>query len=251
MRKILALAVLGCLLPGAGRAPAADKDDAVAILDKAIKAQGGAEALAKTAQLIRKGSGTLTLFDTDLAFTDELVVQRPDRLRFTLDVVGADKQKTRAVLVLNKNKGWQENGGVAMELSEARVSELKEEAHVQWVCMLVPLIQKDSPYQLATATEIKVGDKAAYGVKAALKGHPDITLYFDKDSALLVKIERQAKEAGLELAKEYFFSEYKEVDGVKLPMRLIEKLNGKKFTDLKVDSYKLLDKVDEAQFGKP
>jgi len=169
----------------------------------------------------------------------------------TLDVVGADKQKIRVVQVLNKDKGWEENGGVAMELSEARVSELKEEAHVQWVCLLLPLVQKDSPYQLATAKEIKVGDKAAAGVKASLKNHPDITLYFDKDSALLVKIERQAKEAGLELAKEYFFSDYKEVDGVKLPMHAVEKLNGKKFVELKVDSYKLLDKVDEAQFGKP
>jgi hypothetical protein len=239
------------MLGAPGRATAADKDDAVSILDKAIKAQGGADALAKTGQLLRKGAGTLTLFDMDLAFTDELLVQRPDRMRFTLEVVGADKQKTRAILVLNKDKGWQENGGATAELSVPRVNELKEEAHVQWVCMLLPLVQKDSPYQLATAKEIKIGDNAAAGVKVSLKGQPDITLYFDKDSGLLVKVERKAKEAGVDVDKEYFFSDYKEVNGVKLPMRALEKLNGKKFIDLKVESYKLLDKVDEAQFGKP
>jgi hypothetical protein len=251
MRRILALVVLGCVFAGYGRARAADKDDAVAILDKAIKAQGGADALAKAVQFIRKGTGTLTLIEMDFAITDELLVQRPHRLRLTREVVGPDKQKTRVVLVLNKDMGWQENGGVAAELSEQRVSELKEEVRVQSVCLLLPLVLKDSAYQLATAKEILVDGKAAAGVRASLKGHPDITLYFDKDSGLLVKIDRKAKEAGIEVDKEHFFSDYKEVDGVKLPTRAFEKLNGKKFTDLKVDSYKLLDRVDEAQFGKP
>jgi hypothetical protein len=251
MQKLITFAVLGWLAQGAGHALAADRDDALALLERAIKAQGGAEALAKTALLSRKGSGTLTLFDMDLAFTDELLVQRPDRLRFTLEVVGADKQKSRVLLVINKNKGWQENGGVVSELSDQRLTELKEEARVQWVCMLTPLVQKDSAYELAVAKEMKINDKPALGIKASLKGHPDIVLYFDKDSALLVKIERQAKEAGVEVAKEYLLSDYKEVDGVKLPMHIVEKLNGKKFTDLKVDSYRLLNKVDEAQFGKP
>ena len=60
MRRILALAVFGCLFAGAGRAPASEKDDALAILDKAIKAHGGVDALAKAAQLKRKSTGKMT-----------------------------------------------------------------------------------------------------------------------------------------------------------------------------------------------
>jgi hypothetical protein len=251
MRKNLALAVLCCLCVGVGRAPAAERDDAVAILDQAIKAQGGADALAKAAQRSQKGGGAVTLSDKDYEFTDELILQLPDRIRHTIVVTTPDKQKARVVQVVNKDRGWYDNGGVVEELSEQRLGELKEEAHVQWLRLLVPLVKKDSAYQLAVLKETKVNDKPAVGVKASLKGHPDIHLYFDKESALLVKIERQAQEQGVEVAKEYFFSDYKEVEGVKLPVRTVEKLNGKKFLDLKVESYKLLNKVEDAQFAKP
>jgi len=252
MRRFSIWSILGCLLIGVGGARAAEKDDALAILNTAIKAHGGADRLEKATQMLRKGSGTVTLFDTDSAIADELLVSLPDRLRLTIEIAGPDKkQKVRAIVVANKDKGWQENGGAVDELSEARLSELHEEARVQYVSLLFPLARKDAAYDLTLLKDVKIDGRGAVGVKASLKGHPDISLIFDKENALLSKVALKTKEGGVEVDKEYLFSEHKEVDGAKLPMHIAIKLNGKKYIDLKVDSYKLLSKVDETEFGKP
>jgi hypothetical protein len=252
MRKFRVLAVVGCMLIGARLARATEKDDALAILNTAIKAHGGADKLEKAAQMVRKGTGTVTLFDMDSTIVDELLVQLPDRLRLTVEIASADKkQKVRAIVVANKDKGWQENGGAVDELSEPRLAELREEAHVQWVSLLFPLVKKDAAYELIPLKDVKIDGRGAMGVKVSLKGHPDISLVFDKENALLSKVALKTKEGGVEVDKEFFFSEHKEVDGAKLPMHIAVRLNGKKYVDLKVESYKFLSKVDEAQFGKP
>jgi hypothetical protein len=50
--------------------------------------------------------------------------------------------------------------------------------------------------------------------------------------------------------KEYLYADYKDVDGVKLPGKQTDYLNGKKFSEITVTSYKLY-KPDDATFGKP
>src|SRR5262249_25113206 len=129
------------------------------------------------------------------------------------------------------------------------LEELREEAYVQWLATLVPL--KKDPFELAPVPEIKVDGKPAGGVKVSSKGHGDVKLYFDKASGLLVKIERPAREAGLQVDKEYVYSDHKTFDGVKLPTRSVELLNGKKFTQLSSAAYKFLDKPDASAFDKP
>jgi hypothetical protein len=191
----------------------------------------------------------ITIFDNELPFTDELTVALPQRFRFTLEVT-KDKQKVRATLVINGDSGWQDNGGMVAELSKERLAELQGEAYVQWVSLLVPL-KKDTEFQLAPLPPTKINGRAVVGVKVARKQHPDVNLYFDADSGLLAKVARRAKESGIEVEKDAFFAEYKEVDGVKLPFHVIETLNEKKFTELKVGTYKLISKPDDKAFGKP
>src|SRR5207253_2176147 len=91
---------------------AQDRAEALAVIDKAIKAHGGADALAKAALAVRTGAGTMTFFGKDMTFTDEVVMNLPDRLR--IDVL-IDK-KFRVTLVLNGDRGWQAQAGQTAEL---------------------------------------------------------------------------------------------------------------------------------------
>ena len=91
----------------------------------------------------------------------------------------------------------------------------------------------------------------AAGVKVSQRGHTDATLYFDKETGLLVKIARRAQEAGLMVDKEYLFSAHKEFEGAKLPTKQVEMINGKKFTEVTSFTYKILRRVDESMFAKP
>src|SRR6202011_4293737 len=103
----------------------------------------------------------------------------------------------------------------------------------------------------APLPEAKVNGQPAAGVKVASKGHADAKLYFDAATHLLVKIERTTREAGLSLDKEYLFGDHKDFDGVKLPTRLTETLEGKKASELTSASYKFPSKPDDAAFSKP
>ena len=249
MRGFVLVSILTFGIAAAPPIRAAEKEDAASVLDKAIKAHGGAEALARAAQVLRKGNGTITLSDKDLSFTDEYVCQLPERLRYTLDVAN-DKQKARVILVINGKKGWQTSGGVADELTEVRLGEEKEEAFAQWVALLYPL-KKDASIELATFPGQKVNDRQTVGLKVTKKDMPEIRLFFDPDTGLLLKMERKARMYGTEMDRDYLFGDYKETDGGKLPMHISQTLNGKKFLDLKVSSYEFPKQIEESTFGKP
>jgi zinc protease len=250
MRNIVALLVLGLALSSAGQALASDRDDALEILGKAVKAHGGEEALARAAQLSRKGSGTIILFmEKEMPFTDDLTASLPGRFRLAVDIT-VEKQKMRIMLVLNGDTAWQDNGGRVEETSKERLAELQEEAYVQWVSLLAPL-RKNADCQLTPLAPAKIGGRPASGFKVERKPFPAVELYFDDDTKLLVKMQRKTKQGGIEVRKESYFSEFKEVEGVRLPFHIVETLNDKKFSDLKVDAYKLLEKVDDKLFGKP
>jgi photosynthetic reaction center cytochrome c subunit len=242
---LLALAVV---LP-AGRLEAADRDAALATIDAAVKAQGGADALAKAQSVIRTATGVTSAGDKEAPFTDEFVTALPDRFRLTLDI-GAGAQKARIILVVNGDKGWQSTGGMVAEIGKTRLEELREEAYANWVATLTPL-QKDKDFDLTPLPEEKLNGQAVLGVKVAHKGHADVTLYFDKGSGLLIRLVRQAKEAGAAFEQQFVYADYKEFDGVKLPTKQTESRGGKKFTELSGIAYKFPKVLDESAFSKP
>jgi hypothetical protein len=220
-------------------------DEAREVVDKAIKAHGGAEVLARAALAVRDGKGVVTLFGKDMPFTDEWVLNLPDRVRFELTIEKQDKM----IHVLNGTRAWRNQGGLTEELPRERVDEIREEAYVLWLATVAPL--KQDTFTLNALPDATVAGKKASVVKVSSKGHFDALLYFDKDTGLLMQIKRRAREAGLTLEKTYQFSGHKDTDGGKLPDRIIESIGGKKFSEVNSIRYQFLRKPDEQLFAKP
>jgi hypothetical protein len=239
-----ALAMAATLLPPA-RGVAGDRETALALIDRAVTAHGGEAALSRSRIQSRTGSGVLTQAGGDVPFTDDTLLALPDRMRIAVDL----NKRLQLTMVVNGDRGWQSTGGMVTELSKERLDELKEEGYVQWLTTLVPV--KGEGFTLTPLPEVKVGDKPALPVRVARKGHSDVTLFFDKDNSLLVQIQRRTKEAGLTLDKTYQYSDHKSFDGVKLPTKQVELLNGRKFTELTSATYRILPRADDAAFGKP
>jgi hypothetical protein len=219
------------------------------LLLEAIKAQGGEENLAKTLLMTRKATGVMSFFGRDLPFSDELVVQLPDRWRWTLE--GAmPGQNVRVMVIVNGTRGWQSNGGPALELTKERLDELREETYLIWLASLVPLL-KEKGLELETLPDAQVNGQAAAVLKVSSKGHTDVKLFFEKQSRLLVKAEHRAREAGQPVDKEYFYAAHKAVEGVLLPTKYMEFTNGKKLVEVSSITYKFHRAVDERTFVKP
>jgi hypothetical protein len=228
-------------------APALGADDAEKVIDQAIKAHGGADALSKANRCTRSMTGTMILNGMDLNFSQELTLDLPDRYRLETEL-GADKRKL--TIIVNGDKGWRVAGGTTQEISPEGLNVSREEGHVIYLSSLVPL-RRDKGYTLKLLADAKVQGKPASVVQVTLKGKADAQLYFDKDSGLLVKISRKTAIAGLLAQHEYTFADHKTFSGVTLPTRWQELINGARYLDGKVLSYSFSSSPDDKLFAKP
>jgi hypothetical protein len=250
MRALLA-SVLACgsLMTAPEATPADDATAAKAVIEAAIKAHGGPQMLAKAERMVRQDKGVMSLFGQEAPFTDELILQLPQRWRWTLDA-GGSGPAMRLMLVVTGDKGWQSASGTVTDISKERVEELREEAYVLWLSTLLPFI-KDNNFTLTPLPEAVVDSQPAVGVKVAHKGHGDVALYFDKRTGLLVKTARRVKESGLSLDKEYHYSGHKLFEGLYLPTKYVELVNGRKFVEVAEISYRFPRAIDDSTFARP
>jgi hypothetical protein len=244
MRYLLALALLTGWLAAPFSLTAGEREDALALIDKAIKAHGGEEALTKAQHAVRKGSGTLVVAGQELPFTDVVHMSLPGKVRLNVEL----EKRGNVITVINGDQGWQRAGGAVNELGKDIREEMREEAYIWWLTTLVPL--KKAGFTLAPVAEVMVDGKPAAGIKVSSRGYRQVRLYFDKATGLLVKVSGAARFAGLVVEKEYFYSGHKEFGGARLYTKYTEMINGKKNSELKSATYEL-GKPEDRLFTRP
>src|SRR5690242_8039061 len=202
-----------------------DRDKAVAVIEQAIKAHGGAEALNKAQKRSRNGGGVIVLNKNEVPFKTEEMVSFPDRCRVDLDL-----GRTRLMVVLNGDKGWMQAGGSTQPMDRGTFTERRDELYVWWLMTLTPLL-KDG-FELKPLADARINDHEAAVVKVSRKGQSDLRLFFDKKSGLLIKISRRGENAGVPITLEYQYSDHKDFDGVKWPVREVTTMNGNKLSEV-------------------
>ncbi|HEV3256354.1 MAG TPA: hypothetical protein VG013_05685 [Gemmataceae bacterium] len=248
MRKfLLGTLAFGLVLGLAHRALA--EDTAQAIIDKAIKAHGGAKKLSTVRGIQAKTKGKIEIAG-GLEFTQETSLQPPDKFKEVLDLE-VKGQNVTVTTVFDGKKAWVNANGTTTELEDKFVAEFKEVAHLTRVSRLTTL--KDKSFKLSPLGEVKVNDRPAVGIKVSSKGHKDISLYFDKKTGLVAKTERRTLDAmtKAEVTEERIVTEYQDVDGSKVAKNVIVNHDGKKFLEAEVTEVKFVDKIDDSEFDKP
>jgi outer membrane lipoprotein-sorting protein len=248
---VLLAAGLALLLVAPTAVRADDPAEARKIIDKAIKAVGGEEKLAKFKAQRSRIKGKFSAMGADIDYTGEIAVQLPDRMRISLemDVMG---QKIAFLQIFNGNKVYVKVADMEQEGDKDAVEEARQEMHANRVENLVAL--KDKAYQLSVVGDAKVGDRAAVGVRVSRKDFRDVNLYFDKENGLPLKSERIIKDpmaGGKEMTQVSIYSDYKDVNGLKVPMKIAITRDGAKFLDGESTEVELAEKFDEALFKKP
>lgn len=227
-----------------------DAADARAVIDKAIKATGGADKLEKHTGVTFKLKGTFYGMGAGIPYTGDFAVQLPDKQKVTIEGEVAG-QKFTFLMIVNKDKGWRQiMGGNVDELSKDQLEEQQTDLYASLVATLVPLI-KDKEYKLSTIGEEKVNGKPAIGICVQRKGRSEVAMYFDKETNLLVKQEYQTKdESGQEKRQENIISDYKDVAGIKHPMKMVIKRDGKRYVEGEVSEIRP-GKIDDSVFAEP
>jgi hypothetical protein len=241
---------VGVLLLASLCVRADDQADITALLDKAIKAHGGEEKLSKLKGSTIKGKGKFYGFGDALDFTSEAAHQSPDKSRELIksNLMGQDFTMLQ---VFAGGKGWITMNGDTQELSDDQLAEGKVNLYAEWIRQLYPL--KDKEFKLAKVADIKVGANDAAGIKVSRKDYPDVNLYFDKKTGLLVQRTMKVKDmqSGDQVEEVVVYDDYKDADGIKYAAKGTISRGGKKYVEVEVLEVKHSEKLDDKLFAKP
>jgi hypothetical protein len=228
-----------------------DAADAKAIIERAIKARGD-KAGAVPAVTTWKEKIALDALGQPLDLDTEWTVLVPDKLRLQM-TVAVQGQKIDLLIILNGEKMWFLANGQLLDSPPPQLSEMLTEMNRMWATSLTPLLAGDE-FQLTTAKEKVVNGKPAAGVAVRNGKRPIVTLYFDKETGLLVKREATVKDPGTddkEVLEEAVVSDYKEAGGRKFHTKVVVTRDGKPFYRSEVSMPRAVEKPDPKLFDKP
>ena len=227
-------------LPLAAAAQTADE-----IVKKALDARGGVEKI-KAVQSERI-SGRVS-FQQGMEGTFVVELQRPLKMHVEISVEG---QKIVRVYD-GKSSGWMinpfaENKDV-QPLPPEELKNISDESDFDGP--LVDYQAKDN--QIELVGKEKLDDKPVYRLKLTNKNGDVRFYFFDASSFLLLKWDGVRKTGEQEIPWESFFSDFREVQGLKYPFRIDQ---GSPGTDIKqtLNSEKIeIDpQIDDSRFSKP
>ena len=229
---------------------AAARQKAMEIIERAIKAQGGDERIAKMQTMARRLKAKVFLPDgKEVPFQLDNVWQMPDRYRSTL-TMSINNLPIVRTLIINGDKGWIDINGYAKELTPREMQEFKDQIYAERMCQLAPLRRTDCKFMILD--EIKIARRTIQGINIERPGHRDVNLYFDKATGLLVKMEHVIMGAnGLEASQEVYFAGYTSTRGPKHWRRIAVFNDGVKIFEAEVVRVRYLDKVDDRWFAPP
>jgi hypothetical protein len=243
MRKVLC--ILFILASPAGAQPPRD------VVQRAISAHGGTDALAKTKAMTQVAKGRFNFGGIDVEATREGKFALPERVAWTIEFQ-REGIRQRVLIGLAGFSGWQQSPPQpAVDLPPAAYDTIAEEAHAHWLCTVAPL--SDKSVTVSAAPGATVDGQPADGVKVTRPGKPEVALYFSKATGLLVKAQFRGREGGpgKETVKEWLFGGHKDFSGVKLPTKITELQSGTRVGAWEVTECRFVDKFDAAAFKKP
>lgn len=248
------------LIGGIGRDTAAsecsENVEARAIIDKAIEAHGGADKLSQFKAVSAKWVGkhkveNMFYWDAVRVVTYEL----PDKIRFDFEVKNPNGNTFAFSRVVNGKQGWQGSVRGTRDLKEADVAQIVDEIYAHSLASLVPF--KDEGFELSPFGNVTVDGKNAVGVNVSRKGRPDVTLFFDKQTGLVIKSERRAKDPGTneEYTAESIYRDHKAFQGVMWPTSRIDRRDGKDFDEnsgrFELSEFQAHNKLEEKSLARP
>jgi photosynthetic reaction center cytochrome c subunit len=207
------------------------------LIDKYVQASGGAGAIDKVTSRVMKG--TIDFGGRSLPI--DIYSKNPEkRISFTHMSDGD------SVTAFNGQEGWL--GSPGRPLREMRGSDLDAAAIDADLHLATHLETMFSKIEVRGVE--KIDDKDAYEVLGQREGKTPIRLYFDQQSGLLLRLVRFGDTALGWLPTEIDYSDYREVNGVKVPYRWTLARPSGKFT-IQVSELNQNVPVDDGKFDRP
>ena len=231
------------ILAATGFGAFAADPDPKAVIERAVKAHGGLEALKKYPGGEYKVEGDAVIVGEKAKLASTISYALPDKFRMTVETTILEK-KSLLVVVVNGDKVKAMTNSKTEDLKDNVKAEFRQLASVQEVSLLYPLLDADK-YTLKAEKNERIDAKEVEVVLVTRKGMKDIKMYFEKETGRLVRfVHKMPSPLGGEVDHEVTQSEFKEFSGVLYPTVQKIKQQGKDYMTLKFTDVKLIDKPD-------
>lgn len=230
----------------------AQNPEAKAIIDRAIKAVGGAEKIASFPAGKVKASGKFFMGPQTVEFKQESSHQLPDMIRerseFTQDgkkVIVEMLYDGSIPVILMDGKPVEANKLAAYKKS------MSQSVHLMNVSRFITL--SDPKYKLSVLEERQIEGKNCQGVKVDADGQEPIKIYFDKATGLPVSMELNKFDPNKETSvlEERRLVEFMDVNGIKVAKKAKLLQNGNVQVELTVNEVEYVKSLDKTIFKKP
>lgn len=228
--------VAGAPAPGSAGTPAS-RPSADPILDKYVKALGGAEAIQKVSSRVEKGN----LITARGQLPVEVFAKAPDKRITIVHQPNGDN-----MTAYDGHAGWLGAAGrPAREMSNQENDAVRLDADFHFATDLKQMFT-----QFRVGRPEKIGDRQTTQIIAIRQGALPVRLFFDDETGLLLRLVRYAETPLGRNPTEIDYADYRDAGGVKIPYRwTIARPNGR-FT-IQVDQVQQNVTIDDAKFAKP
>jgi photosynthetic reaction center cytochrome c subunit len=218
--------------------PAQGLPSANDILEKYVAALGGAANIEKISSRVETGT---VRFASGPPLPVKIVSKAPSKQIMTVHLPSGD-----ATTAFNGSAGWQSSPGAPVrEMHAADFEGAKLDADLQ-----LPIHLKRAFSDFKVAKSDRIGDHDTVLVIAGNHDGPPLELFFDRDSALLLRQLRFSQSPlGLNPTR-VDYENYKEFDGVKVPLKLTI-TRPRTQLNIQLDQVSQNTPVDDAQFESP
>jgi hypothetical protein len=211
------------------------------IFGKYLQAIGGAPRLAGLTSYV--GKGTSAGYGPEGTRPIEIVAKAPNQRTMVLHTLDGDSTTT-----YDGRSGWSavpHKPVPVLALAGSELDGLRLDAE-----LMFPARIKESlgGWRVGLATEID--DKPVQVVQGSKPGGVLATFYFDSESGLLTRLVRYATSRVGRLPTQVDYSDYRDVDGVKVPFHLkITWLDGQE--DVTLADVRINVPIEDVKFAKP
>jgi hypothetical protein len=204
------------------------------VINKHIAALGGKENLSKIQNVVMEGS--LNLQGTEISVTVTQVHNKLIRQDITaMGMHGFD--------MMTPAEGWQYMPFQGMQKPEPKTAdEVKEsQSDLDIAGPLVDYAAKGHKIELLGKED--VDGTECYKIKATLKSGKEATFFIDPASNMIIRTKEKRKMNGQEMEMQTDLSDYKEVEGVKMPYSITQQ-----FGTVVISSIKVNQTIPESAF---
>ena len=242
VKSVLIFSLLAFFVYGCNTNKTLTLDD---VIQKNIKARGGAENWAKVKNITM--DGIYVSFSEPAPF--KIWRQRPDLYRF--DSTRINKFVT---CVYDGQNAWWTNPLMGPPHEKPRI--IPEQNNLDKVTLRERFFEpvfwnytEKSNHVELQGTEI-FDDKDCYKLKVTLADSTIEFWYIDAESFLVVGMSGDTYDFGMKVSLETFFSNYEDVDSLKFPF-LIESEYGTRYRSMEIENIKINTEIDPSVFVMP